>query len=193
MKSAIVGLIGIAGLASASFGQQGLKVTVIYQPGHTSVNPAAPSCRVRVEAFFSPNDYAVAGVRFNVTAGDGEWANNVVLAPMTTGSNPGVIANPSVNGITAGQLNFPPAGIFADPSNPIGCWAADWSTANFAGRLVPVSTTTTRFDVYGLRTSPVSGPRSPVSEGRDLIVVTPAPSALALLGLGGLIAGRRRR
>lgn len=193
MKSAIVALIGVAGLASASLGQAGFNIHVIYAAGHTSVNPNAPTCRVRVEAKFSPNDYAVAGVRFDVLAGEAGWSNNVVLAPLTTGSNPGVINGAAVTGVTAGQLNFPAAGIFANPANPIGAWEANWTTANFTSRVVPVNTRTARFDVYADRNSPTSGSRMPVMEGGNGIVVTPAPSALALLGLGGLVAGRRRR
>lgn len=196
MKNVIVGLVA-AGLAGAACGQAGWVIAVNYGNGYGAggtVNPGNPSAKVRISAKFSPNDYAVAGVNVNVSAGDGSWSNNVNIAPMTTGSNPGTIVGSNVNGIIGGQLNFPAAGIFANPANPIHTWEATWSTGDFTLRTVALSTRTVRFDVYADRNSPSSGSRmSGLMEGSGGIDVVPAPSALALLGLGGLVAGRRRR
>jgi MYXO-CTERM domain-containing protein len=104
-----------------------------------------------------------------------------------------VIAGGDITGITAGQIHFPPP-VPANPANPIKVFEATWSTANFAIRTVDLATRTTRFDVYISATSPASQSRlTTLMEGAGGIEVVPAPSALALLGLGGLVAGRRRR
>jgi hypothetical protein len=194
MKTAVLGLIGIAGLASAAFGQAGFNVEVVYGPSG-SVNPGDPSATVNISAFFSPNDYAFAGGRFDVGAGDGTWSNNHLIGPIagSPGVNPGVLGGSNVTAVTVGQVHFPPV-LPGNNSNPISLWSADWTTNDFTARSVPVGTTTARFDVYPSSTSPTSQSRlSGLVEGRGEIIVTPAPSALALLGLGGLVAGRRRR
>ncbi|MFG0285477.1 MAG: PEP-CTERM sorting domain-containing protein, partial [Phycisphaerales bacterium JB039] len=98
-----------------------------------------------------------------------------------------------VTGIIVGQLNFPPGMIFADPSNPIDVWKADFTVTDFTARTIDMKTTTTQFAVYPSRDSSISETRSPVSEGAASIEVVPAPASLALLGLGGLAAARRRR
>jgi len=82
--------------------------------------------------------------------------------------------------------------IFADPTNPIAFWQATY-TASAEG-VIDLSTDTSRFDVYIDRDSSTSESRmSGLTEGSGTITVVPAPASLALLGLGGLAAARRRR
>lgn len=142
--------------ASAALGQAGFDIEPIFEPGQTGITPRTPSCRVRAWARFSPNDWAVAGVRFDMLAADGRWSDNEVLHPLLTGSNPGVVNGPSVTGVIAGQLNFFSK---ANPSNPIGVWEATWATSDFTPRRVPLQTRTSRFDVYPDRNSPSSAGR----------------------------------
>jgi hypothetical protein len=194
MKSVIVGLVAVAGIAGAAFGQAGFNVGVEYGPSG-SVNPGNPSAIVRISARFSPNDYAFAGGRFDVGASDGTWSGNTLVGPIagSPGVNPGVLGGSNVTGVICGQVHFPPV-LPGNNSNPILLWEATWTTNDFTARSVAVTTTTARFDVYPSSTSPSSQSRlSGLVEGAGDIVVTPAPSALALLGLGGLVAGRRRR
>ena len=102
-------------------------------------------------------------------------------------------AGSSVGGIVVGQLNFPPGMIFADPSNPIDVWKSDFAPADVTTvRTIDLSTSTGQFAIYPERDSSVSETRTP-TEGAGAIEVIPAPASLALLGLGGLAAARRRR
>ncbi len=186
MKNSIVALLGVAGLATAAFGQAGWNIAVSNQ-----VTPTTPSATVTVSAFFSAQDHAFAAALFALVAAEAGWSGNTVLLPPP--NNPGVINGGSIDGITAGQIHFPPV-VNANPANPIAVFEATWSTGDFTPRSVDVNTRTTRFDAYISATSPASQSRlAGLLEGAGAIEVVPAPSALALLGMGALVAGRRRR
>jgi len=112
------------------------------------------------------------------------------------GTSAGDASATGVDGILAGQLNFPPAMIFADPSSPIAFWQATYTAPDDVtdGFDVALSTDTSRFDVYIDRERSASESRiDQLVEGSGTISVVPAPASLALLGLGGLAAARRRR
>lgn len=189
MKNSIVALIGVAGLATAAFGQAGWRI----DPPNPTVDPNNPSVVLSISAFFSAPDYAFGAALFGVHASEAgfEAGSNIVKLPPP--ANPGVNDGQNVTGITAGQVHFPPV-VFASPDNPIKVFNVKWSTNDFTARDVQITTRTTRFDVYIDRNSPASQPRiQGLLEGSATIKVIPAPSALALLGLGALAAGRRRR
>lgn len=159
------------------------------------LHPGNPTVRVKVLAHFSPGDYAVAGTRFDLLCDDpsGIWSNPRNVPPLTVGSTPGIVSPPNVTGIVGGQLNFPAAGIFADPSNPITVWDADWSTTKFTSRAIRFETRTGRFDVYPDRNSPSSTSRlSGFREGVAEIII-PAPGAAMALWSAGILAVARRR
>lgn len=160
------------------------------------------STDITLKAEFSTGDYAVAGIMTELVGvvSDGTITGTLsdwrLLSPM---DGPGTTAGTydddlSMAGIVAGQLNFPPAGIFADPSNPIAFWQATF-TAHWDGYgVIDFTTRTSRLDMYPERTSARSESRLDVLvEGSGQIwIPVPAPaSAAPLLGLG-LLARRRR-
>lgn len=161
-----------------------------------TISPDRPSAVVTLWAGFDARDYAVAGVATSVRASEGSWFALHLPPPLAgPGTSPGRPADGgrAVEGIIAGQLNFPTAGIFADPSNPIAVWRGEIEVFDFTPREIDLSTITSRFDVYFARDASGSLSRLPtLTEASVTIAVVPAPGSLAVLAIG-LVAGRRRR
>lgn len=154
---------------------------------------------ITMSASFNPLDYAMAGIRTDLVGLEvqGRLENPRLIAPMDgPGTSEGILSGEGYADIIAGQLNFPPAGIFADPTNPIAFWAVDWvfefdDPSNPV--LLHVVTDTSRFDVYTDRLLATSEFRIDDLEEGELLIVVPAPAgAIALLG-GFTLATRRRR
>lgn len=109
---------------------------------------------ITLMAGFEARDYAVSGVatNFEVSAIQGQLSDWRVLRPMDgPGTTEGTRVGDSIEGIIAGQLNFPPTGgIYADPTNPMPFWAVDLTVDDvLSGPVVlDVRTRTTRYDVY---------------------------------------------
>jgi hypothetical protein len=79
-----------------------------------------------------------------------------------------------------------------DASNPITLYSITWTPADYTARTVTVGDTNhLNNDVY-TDDFGTSVPYDGVA-GQATFDVVPAPASLALLGLGGLVAGRRRR
>ena len=179
---AVVGLAAGANAQSLSFAF----------PGGNTYNGGA---NVKVELwanFNSTTHMAWAGSAVAVN-GDASGAfSNVALGnPVPPpGTTPGTPSGGNVGGIVAGQLHFPPL-FFANTANPILIWSGEWSTGNLTARTVDLSTLSTKLTNY--LPSGSSQNLTGWDEAKGTIEVVPAPSALALLGLGGLVAGRRRR
>ena len=192
MKNAFA-LVAVAGLTAAAAAQ-----SINIDVANPTLNPGE-STNVTLRASYPDGMYAVAGVATNLisSVGSAGWSDLALIAPMNgPGTSAGAASGTGVDGIIAGQLNFPPAGIFADPSNPIAFWSGTYTAPAVVDEAftVDLSTRTTRFDVYIARDSSLSESRlSTLREGAGAINVVPAPASLALLGLGGLAAARRRR
>ncbi len=192
MKKAFA-LVAVAGVAAAASAQ-----SVDIAVSETTIGPGE-STVVTLSAGYGAGDYAVAGIETNFisSVGSDGWSDVALIAPMDgPGTSAGAPSGTGVDGILAGQLNFPPAGIYADDSNPIAFWTATYTApADVPDAFtVDLSTETSRFDVYVDRGSSASESRlSSLREGAGAINVVPAPASLALLGLGGLAAARRRR
>ncbi len=155
------------------------------------VSPTQPLATVRLSVEFNPVDHAFAASLFTVRASEPGWSNPRHLIGPPNG--PPLIVALYVQGITVGQIHFPPV-VMANTANPIAAYEIDWSTNDFRPRLVTIETLTTRFDVYISDTSPASESRmATLMEGRGEIRVIPAPGALSVLGVLGLTAVRRRR
>ncbi|HRQ73511.1 MAG TPA: PEP-CTERM sorting domain-containing protein [Phycisphaerales bacterium] len=78
-----------------------------------------------------------------------------------------------------------------DKSNPIWVYGMEWMPNDYTARTVSGSTTHLNHSIY-VDTFGTSKEFSPTIEGFKFDVV-PAPASLALVGLGGLVAARRRR
>lgn len=153
---------------------------------------------ISMTAGYGGTDYAVAGIATSVLINEaqGTFSNARLLAPMNgPGTVPGVIGAGSIDGIIAGQLNFPTAGIFADPTNPIGFWAVDFTVdGSLSGpTILDIESMTSKYDVYLERTRATSQSRLVELDEGALQIVIPAPAGgLALLGGLAMVARRRR-
>ena len=188
--------VSIAGLALAGGHAYGQIIDVNLSnplpfPGQSTV--------LTFTAGYGDGDYAVAGIATDIIVNEiqGVLTDLALIAPMDgPGTSPGVLSPDGVTGILAGQLNFPPVPIYADPTNPIAFFTMTFTVADDLGAspvLLDLETRTSRFDVYIDRGSSRSESRlDDLIEGSALIVV-PAPAGALILGMGALAIGRRRR
>lgn len=162
------------------------------------------STTVMLEVAFTTADYAVAGIATDLLADttpthdiSGAWSDWQLVAPMngpgTTAGAPDGMGN--FTGILAGQLNFPPGGIYSAPQNPIAFWQATFTAPlDIGGFRVDLTTDTSRLDMYPRRESALSESRlDRVVEGEASLFLVPAPASGAVLLLGLGAAARRRR
>lgn len=159
------------------------------------------STTVRLLANFPADDFAFASAQLDVLADaggldiTGSWSDLSVLPPMDAGPPSGRVTDRGIEGILAGQLSFPAAGIYADPTNPIAFYEFTFfaDPALGGGYRVDLTTLTDRFLVYADRESAeTTSYLNILSEGAASITVVPAPAGAFVLALG-LAAGRRRR
>jgi hypothetical protein len=129
--------------------------------------------------------------------GDGGWRTGPWVL------NPDPISGMSVANLQAGQ--FPTPGSEVNPANPVNeIIRLRWTPANYEVGTVDFSAqkaaaATTGVQVYA--TNPSTGAHTSLNVefanitwlGLSNIPIVPAPSSLALLGLGGLLVARRRR
>lgn len=186
---AVLAVVGFAAGAQA----QAIHIDVAnptLQPGESTT--------ITLSASYGAGDYAIAGIAtdlVDLTEREG-FSELMLIAPMDgPGTSAGTLVVEGVEGILAGQLNFPPAGIYADPTNPIAFWQTTFTLGDITSRtILELETRTTRFDVYPERGSARSESRlDGLVEGRATVALLPAPGATAVLGLGVLAMGRRRR
>ena len=181
--------LGMAAMASASVTPNTYEIRV-----SNKVSPTEPSTTVEVWAEWDSDlFYAFAAAEWNLlgdTTGD---FSGPASAFSDAGQTDGTPMDGNVTGIVTGQLQFPPGSLFADRSDPILIWSATWSTTDFTDRTVDLVTATARYSLYVDDTGLSSDVTSTVIEAVGEIHVIPAPASLALLGLGGLAATRRRR
>lgn len=194
IRAATLAALALATVANA----QTIGVTIeIDEP----VLAPGDSTTVRLVANFPASDWALAGVLtrldFDGSIADprSHWSGIGVLAPFSTGPSGPLLGDSAIEGILAGQLNFPPAGIYADPTNPIAFFEANFTAPADAGGgyFVDLSTLTSRFDVYTDRESTeATSYLDIITEEAATIFVVPAPASAAVLALG-VVAMRRRR
>jgi len=190
--------LGLALAASAHAQPVGIDIEVgqpVLEPGQSTT--------VTLIARFDPADHALAGVAtalgFTGLAAEprDHWSGLQVLPPLGGPSPSGpILGATAIEGILAGQLHFPPAMIYADPSNPIAFFEATFTAPADAGGgyRVDLLTDTARFDVYIDRAVSTSEPRLDLLvEGSGSILVIPAPASALALALAAPLAARRRR
>jgi hypothetical protein len=159
----------------------------------------------------------------NVSASEatGTWSNNTatfqatvrraILSPFATGGGNGLI-NGNVAGTGPAGLvtdiqpaQFGPDAAVLDHGNAAVVWRGLWVPANYSARTVNFNLGLGSLgflsEVYAIdatyggggRTTPVDLHVATNFGAGSSVNIVPGPSSLALLGLGGLAAGRRRR
>ena len=203
MKNALA-LIAVAGIASAATAQNGSLSMTSSAMTVDSTTTTSFTLSVYADADFGS---AIAGGGFSLSAVGGAG----IVTDMV-GSTPdwaalgfqdnGHAGDGNYNGLIFGQLIFPPfipaapesmlgsgpvlVGTFAVTIAADSAGVVDWSTGGGVGPFV-------------LEVFTDDGGAGTMTQLTDLdfggvsVNVVPAPSAMALLGLGGLVAGRRRR
>lgn len=131
-----------------------------------------------------------------ISTGEAGWSNLQLIAPMAgPGTSEGSLTAIGVEGILAGQLNFPPGKWEPDP-NPLPFWSATHTapTDVAAPFDVELTTKTSLFDVYVERgTAETHSLMDVLTEGQATIHVIPAPASLLIIAAGPLFVTLRRR
>ncbi len=189
----------ILAVAAAAAHAQTVGVTIdIDEP----VLAPGDSTRVRLIATVLDTDYAFAGASLNLlidfdgTPGARGFSDLSILPPMDAGPSAGVPTDRGIEGLVIGQLHFPAAGIFADPTNPIAFWEATFTAPIDAGGgyRVDLLTETLRFDAWTDRDTAIAASRLDlIVEDSASIFVIPAPAGAAVLTLGVAVAFTQRR
>lgn len=189
--------LGVCVASAASAQVAGFTIEVdepVLMPGESTL--------VTVTASFPDTYYALAGARFDFLFNDGDlnprdaWNDYHALPPFDGPQAPPELTDEGIFGIVLGQLNFPPAMIYADPSNPVDVWEVTFTAPLDAGGgyRVDMLTDTHLFDVYIERESSTSIRIADlVSEGEASIFVVPAPAGGAVAFIGLYLATGRRR
>jgi hypothetical protein len=204
MKSTLA-LVAVAGLASVAAAQSGsLSITASATTVDTTVAGATVTLSVWGDADFGT---AIAGGSFSLSAAGGAGVVGDMVGAAADWAALGFQDNGhggdgNYNGLIFGQLIFPPfipaaaesmlgaspvlLGTFVVTAVQNSVGTVDWSTGALGNETV--------MEIFtddggaGVFTSLTTADFGGVS-----VNFVPAPSAMALLGLGGLVAGRRRR
>jgi len=188
-------LFVLAGLAAATNAQV---MTMSWTVGDTGNNDGViepgESAVLTMFASMDPGRTGYAGSIFDIL-GTGNWDTGTVdsyvnlVDSLSTG--PGTLmGNNDIMGIESFQLPpfFNPS---FDASNPIAIYAITWTPNDYSSRGVALTSANhANFSVY-TDSFGTSVEYEGVVNGARFSVV-PAPASLALLGLGGLVARRRR-
>jgi hypothetical protein len=196
-QTTVRAILAVGGLtfAARAAAQNTWFFEVEYSDPSGTINSLDDTARVTLWAGFDSDLYAFAGGVLAVSGTDhlhaGVWSyiERLLTGP---GTKDGTAADGTVKDIITGQLHFPSANIFADTSNPIEAWTAVWQTEDLHARTVPLTTATTKFDIYTNDAGVSDHFLDSLIEGVGEIVVVPAPSAQAAALLLAIAARRRR-
>jgi len=191
----LASLIAVAGIAAVASAQT---MTYSWSVGDTGNNNGiiepGESALLTLSAAMDPGAVGFAGSIYDIT-GVAFWDTGTVdsyenlVDSLSTG--PGTLmGNNDIQGIEAFQLPpfFNPA---FDASNPIAIYAITWTPSDYTARTVEVADANhLNNDVYTDDFGSSTGYQGIAGAARFNVV--PAPASLALLGLGGLVARRRR-
>ncbi len=210
MRSAVL-FLAIAGLSSAAIAQTGSLSIVGVGPGDTidtTGGAAAFTISVYGDADFGT---AIAGGGYSLLADANLWSGSVtdmsVAVPDWAAlgfQDDGHAGDGNYNGVIFGQLIFPPF-IPADPASMLAngpvlistftvtvaqgtAGVIDWTIGGGVGPFIMEI-----FTDDGGTGSFTQLTEAELNLGGISVLIFPTPSSLALLGLGGLVAGRRRR
>lgn len=192
-----IAFAAVAGLAAAASAQD-FSLTLV--PSAMTVDTSMGAATFTVTAFGdSTFGTHILGGAFGINASSGadtvqdmSWAAAAWSAFNTDG---GYAGNGNYDQVVFGQLVIP--GIFPPAAgSELGSALGSFTvTVDGAGTLVLDMTAGTPFSLEAVdeNTGLTMADAGTASLGSATINVVPAPSAMALLGLGGLVAGRRRR
>lgn len=131
-----------------------------------------------------------------ISTGEAGWSDLQLIAPMAgPGTSEGSLTAIGVEGILAGQLNFPPGKWEPDP-NPLPFWSATYTAPAVVATPFDVELTseTSLFEVYVERgTAETRSLMDVLTEGQATIHVIPAPASLLIIAAGPLFVTLRRR
>lgn len=197
-------VLAIAGLASASGAQTGtLSLVASASTVFTTGIAATITLAVYGDADFGT---AISGGAFGLSATGGEGYIAGTTASATAWGALGFMdlgdaGDGNHNGMVFGQFIFPPAlppaadSLLGNGPILLGTFQVtlvadtyeqiDWTTTGGIGDFT--------MEIYDDATGMYTQMTTSVSHGSASIMVVPSPSGLAVLGLGGLVAGRRRR
>ena len=217
---ALFALVAAAGLASVANAQEAISFKLYFS--NNSINEGGTN-KVMIDVAFAPPGgstakwdtppgtgqtgtviafaAAVLDMLNKGNAQNGTWSNLTLHGDYSQGGllSPGTPnAGGGIDKINMGQSG-PNPNIYNKDNPIVQIWAADWTgKAGFQGvvslelNLSAGKTAKTWLKVDGVQV-PVADNWTFLTNGTQSFAVVPAPASLALLGLGGLVAGRRRR
>ena len=176
----------LLGFAASVFAQTG-PYTIEIQVDRTVLEPGEFARVVLAPAFDTSRDWAIAGFDLDLAApGMGEGISDISgMPPWSSGTPSGPVrCDVGICGFLTGQLNFPPAGIYADPSSPLPAFNFSYRAPHFSEPAeIVFETQTSVFDVYLERESTESASRlDELAEGRATILVVPCRADFDLDG-----------
>jgi hypothetical protein len=192
----LASLIAVAGIAAAASAQNTITYSWsvsdtgnadgVIEPGEAALLTLSATMAPTPPVGFAGSIYDIIGGA-NWTTGT---LSNLLNKVDTLATGPGTLNGNDIMGIEAFQL--PP---FFNPNfnaaNPIAIYSLTWTPADYTARVVGVTDANhLNNDVY-VDTFGGSASYTGIA-GAGSFNVVPAPASLALLGLGGLVARRRR-
>ncbi len=193
----IFAIAAIAGLAAAASGQESFSLSIVNAPMTVDTSMGAATFTVDIVGDSSFGTHYLGGA-FSLNSNSANvtgmsWANAAWSAFNTDN---GYAGNGNYNQVIFGQLVIP--GIFPPaPNSELGAVIGSFQiTVEGAGVLDLSLAAGVPFSLESVDS--VGGGTARSNDGvltlnGASINLVPAPSAMALLGLGGIVAGRRRR
>ena len=189
-------ILNTDGISLQNVGDQGLIDQTPTTP-QSNTNPPVPfsppldgGVGFQVAELFDDRAGTAGGTGSFPPINNGGWNQNgdEIFQGAGFGWNPFAGPPADANGQSAATANDPLLGTYI-----VKVQAGSVGTLNFEQfqrdpNLFIISTTNTGFDI-----TEYDVPGDPICFGTATVNLVPAPSALALVGLGGLVAGRRRR
>lgn len=191
-----VAVLAVLAASGGGLGQSNARL-IIMTSGVVSPRGGDPTATVEVYAAWDPpapagpGTFVFTGVDYDLSSSDGRFTG-AALDLVFTGNDPGVPVGSRVSGASIGQIHLPPHMGVVD--NPIKLAHYTWTTTDFTPRTVDLTTEgTSVFNVVrwiGSQSIDLIGDFTP---GSGSIRVVPGAGTVGLLGVGGLVAVRRRR
>lgn len=199
LVSAVAGLASVASAQTPTF-QYSINAPANLNPGQTATITVlcgfTPGVGGAIAVPVAPGAGTVLGLSsgtFGIAGSGGSWGGNALTAPYNfIGTSAGTNAGGNVSGVIWGNGFGPPLGTVSTV-NPTPLWSATFTmpASNVTLQINPVGN-------HGVWAMPNGGSfsvevLSTAAQGAQATILVPAPASLALLGLGGLVAARRRR